>query len=113
MAVTRQRLAAPPEQPASSAPIPVAAPADPAAEARRARDCVRLAGYMSARATQSRSAAQIAVGTGLPMTRLLEALDTLTACGYLVQTAPRRTPTGGWVPTWARHDPDRGDHDAP
>ena len=95
MAVTRTRLAAPPEQPA----------VDPAAEARRARDAVRVAGYMAARATQRRSAAQIAVGTGLPMTRLLEALDTLTACGFLTQTAPRRTPTGGWVPTWARYDP--------
>jgi hypothetical protein len=65
---------------------------------------MRALGYFAGRAGQTRSLTQTVVGTGLPADRVLKALDGLTGCGYLTQSAMRRT-AAGWTPTWVRLDP--------
>lgn len=98
MAVTRTKLASPPEPP------PRPAPTSPKAEAHDLQDWLRVVGYFVGRAGQRRSLAQTVIGARLPTDRALKALDGLTGCGYLTPSEPRRA-GAGWVPTWVRVDP--------
>jgi hypothetical protein len=106
MTVTRQRLAAPPEQ----SPL-VVSRIDPRVEAREHCDRLRVIAFFAGRTGQPLDAVQATAATRLPAPRVLAAVDDLVDAGFLQPASPGRTPFGH-VRTWVRPDL-RGAADAP